>query len=117
MNEIHWPDGYIPGFTENFASNEVIVKGLCAADIWPFLATPELWPSYYSNSANVGFHDDGGPELTNGTRFYFETFGFPIEAQCNESVAPSATQPGRLAWHGWAGEQGAMIVWMCITPG
>ncbi|SCK31184.1 hypothetical protein VAR608DRAFT_2659 [Variovorax sp. HW608] len=104
MNSISWPDGYVPGFTENFASNEVIVAGLSAADVWPLLNTPSRWPSYYVNSANIRFHDDKGPQLERGARFYFETFGFPVESQCNEYVPPSAGQPGRVAWHGWSGE-------------
>lgn len=104
MNEIIWPEDYLPGFTENFASNEIIVTGLSVADIWPLLSTASLWPSYYANSANVRFYDDMGPELADGMRFYFETFGFPVEAQCNEYIAPANGQPGRIAWHGWAGE-------------
>lgn len=107
MNAIIWPEGYVPGYTENFVSNEVIVVGLSAADVWPLLSIPSQWPTYYANSANVRFYDGKGPELRDGNRFYFETFGFPVEAQCNEYVAPVAGQPGRVAWHGWAGEQGA----------
>lgn len=106
MNAIHWPEGYVPGLTENFASNEVIVAGLRAKDVWPLLATPSLWPTYYANSANVRFYDAKGPVLADGDRFYFETFGFPVEARCNEYVAPEVDQPGRLAWHGWAGKEG-----------
>lgn len=106
MNAILWPEGYVPGFTENFASNEVIVAGLSAADLWPLLADATKWPTYYTNSANVRFYDGKGPVLADGDRFYFETFGFPVEAQCNEFVAPTADQPGRVAWHGWAGEEG-----------
>ncbi len=106
MHAIHWPEGYVPGFTDNFCSNEVIVAGLTAAEVWPFLATPSHWPTYYANSANVRFHG-GGPVLAAGDRFYFETFGFPVEAQCNEFVPPADGQPGRVAWHGWAGEPGA----------
>lgn len=64
---------YTPGFTENFASNEIIAAGLSAADVWPLLVTPSLWPSYYANSANVCFHDGKGPVLADGDRFYFET--------------------------------------------
>ncbi len=104
QNAIHWPEGFVPGFTENFVSNEVIVAGLSAADIWPLLAVPAQWPTYYANAANTRFHDDKGPALEDSVRFYFETFGFPVEAQCNEFIAPSAGQPGRVAWHGWAGE-------------
>jgi hypothetical protein len=28
MNEIFWPKGYVPGFSDNVASNEIIVAGL-----------------------------------------------------------------------------------------
>lgn len=104
MNAIHWPEGFVPGFTDNFASNEVIVAGLSTKDIWPLLCVPSHWPSYYANSANVRFYDEKGPELEDGVRFYFETFGFPVEAQCIEYVPPLNGQPGRVAWHGWAGE-------------
>jgi len=107
MNSIHWPDGFVPGFTENFVSNEVIVAGLSAQDIWPLLSVPSRWPGYYANSANVRFYDDKGPELTDGVRFYFETFGFPVEAQCIEYVPPVEGQPGRVAWHGWSGDEGS----------
>lgn len=104
MNEINWPKDYVPGFTDNFASNEVIIAGLSAADIWPFLSDATLWPSYYANSANVRFHDGKGPKLENGLRFYFETFGFLVEAEVAEYVPPADGRPGRAAWHGWSGE-------------
>jgi hypothetical protein len=107
MNAIHWPEGYVPGFTDNFASNEVIVAGLCAVQVWPYLVTPALWPTYYANSADPGFHDASGPRLQEGARFFFKTFGFPVEACCNEYVAPAQGQAGRIAWHGWVGEEGA----------
>ena len=104
MNQIIWPEGFVPGFTENFASNEVIVAGLAAAQVWPLLSRATAWPEYYANSANVRFYGDEGPELGEGVRFYFETFGFPVEARCTEWVPPRDGQPGRIAWHGWAGE-------------
>ncbi|HGF9706322.1 hypothetical protein ACM719_18295 [Pseudomonas aeruginosa] len=101
QNAILWPEGYTPGFTENFASNEIIAAGLSAADVWPLLVTPSLWPSYYANSANVCFHDGKGPVLADGDRFYFETFGFPVEGQCKGlyagipeiSVSPAPVPP------------------------
>jgi hypothetical protein len=96
MNEIFWPEDYIPGFTDNFASNEVIVAGLSASDVWPFLSKAPLWPTYYANSANIRFYDGKGPEL--------ETFGLPVEAQVLEAVPPAEGKPVRLGWHGWGGE-------------
>jgi hypothetical protein len=94
MNEIFWPEDYFPGFTDNFVSNEVIVAGLSAMDVWPFLSNAPLWPTYYSNSANIRFYDGKGPELEDGVRFYFETFGFPVEAGRRQAGSP------RLAWLG-----------------
>jgi len=107
LNAINWPEEFIPGFTDNFCSNEVIVAGLSAQDIWPLLVTPSLWPSYYANSANARFYDNKGPELEQGVRFYFETFGFPVESRVTEFAAPTHGEPGRVSWHGWAGEEGA----------
>ncbi len=105
MTEIQWPAGFVPGFTDNYCSNEVIVSGLTTADIWPLLVTPALWPSYYKNSANPKFYDDKGPQLAMADRFYFETFGFPVEAKVVELIAPVNGQPARVAWHGWVGEE------------
>ncbi|WAT02038.1 polyketide cyclase [Rouxiella chamberiensis] len=107
MHSIHWPEGFVPGFSDNFVSNEMIVADLSVKDIWPFLNQPFLWPTYYKNSADVRFYDDKGPELENGVRFYFSTFGFPVESQVVEYVAPAEGQPARVAWHGWSGEKNA----------
>ncbi|MFF9550769.1 SRPBCC family protein [Methylobacterium fujisawaense] len=105
MHAIEWPADFVPGFTDNFCSNEVIVAGLCAAEVWPLLVEAQRWPSYYANSANVRFRDGDGVTLINGRRFYFETFDFPVEAKVVEYAAPTAKSPGRVAWHGWAGEE------------
>lgn len=105
MNTIHWPEGYIPGFSDNFVSNEMIIPNLSVADVWPFLNQPLLWPDYYKNSADVRFYNNGGPELENNLRFYFSTFGFPVESQVVEYVPPAAGEPARVAWHGWSGEE------------
>lgn len=104
MNAIQWPAGYVPGYTDNFVSNEVIIHGLSAEDIWPLLNEPLRWPGYYKNSADIRFYDGKGPQLELNVRFYFSTFGFPVESQVVEHIAPVAGQPARIAWHGWAGE-------------
>lgn len=103
MSDILWPAGYVPGFTDNYCSNELIVSGLAAVDLWPLLNSPHLWPTYYANSANPRFYDGQGPELAQGVRFYFETFGFPVEARVVEHLPPVLGQAARLAWRGWAG--------------
>lgn len=106
MNAIHWPEGFVPGFSDNYCSNEVIVAGLTTEDIWPLLTTPARWPEYYQNSANTRFYDNKGPELEQDVRFYFETFGFPVESIVTEYVAPAPGEAARVSWHGWAGEEG-----------
>lgn len=104
QSAIDWPQAYLPGTTDNFVSNEVIVAGLTAADIWPFLSNATLWPSYYKNSADVRFYDHKGPVLADHDRFFFKTFGFPVEAQVTELSPPNPGSPGRVTWHGWTGE-------------
>ena len=104
MTDIQWPEGFVPGFTDNFCSNEVIIAGLTAEQVWPFLSTPARWPSYYGNCANPRIYDTDTDELTADDCFYFETFGFPVEAKVVEHVPPVKGQPARIAWHGWCGE-------------
>ncbi|CAK9885695.1 MAG: hypothetical protein XXXJIFNMEKO3_02102 [Candidatus Erwinia impunctatus] len=104
MNIIHWPEGFIPGFTDNFVSNEMFIYGLSVSDLWPFLSQPQRWPDYYKNSADIRLYGDKGPELKQGMRFYFTTFGFPVESEVVECVTPAAGHPARLARHGWSGE-------------
>lgn len=101
MQHITWPQAYLPGFADNFASNEVIVAGLSMAEVWPLLAVATEWPGYYANAADIAFDGARGPQLEQGLRFRFSTFGFPVEAEVLECVPPAPGQAARLAWHGW----------------
>lgn len=101
MNEIIWPKEYLPGYTDNFASNEIIVANLTAEEVWVYLHDTSKWESYYANVADIKFYNTTGTILEKGTHFRFSTFGFPIEAEVLEYVAPTNSTPGRLAWHGW----------------
>lgn len=107
MTDILWPAGFVPGWADNYVSNEVIVAGLTTAEVWPFLVQPALWPSYYDNASDVQIDDGKGPALALGDNFSFHTFGFAVPARVVECVAPVLGQPARIAWHGWAGEIGA----------
>lgn len=102
LNEINWPEGYLPGYTDNFASNEVIVCGITAKEVFENLIDTSIWSTYYDNVSDVEFDNTVGTTLNTNTRFRFKTFGFPIEAQIIEFEAPEGDKPGRLAWHGWA---------------
>ena len=91
----------VPGTTENFASNKIIIAGLTAEAVWQQLDDTRALPTYYRNAADIRFHDGSGPYLSNGARFRFTTFGFPVEAQVTEHMPPVPGQPARVAWHGW----------------
>ena len=101
MSDIIWPSAYLPGTTDNFVSNEVIIPRLRVVEVWPYLNDTRAWPLYYSNASDIHFHDGSGPRLRAGARFRFTTFGFLVEAEVTEYIPPSAEKPARVAWHGW----------------
>ncbi|MEV0642464.1 SRPBCC domain-containing protein [Streptomyces sp. NPDC050619] len=99
QNAINWPEKYLPGTGDNFVSNEVITAGPSAAAVWRYLVDTAEWEGYYDNVADISFPQGGGPELTDGIRFSFGTFGFPpLDAQVVEFQAPTEGAPGRLSW-------------------
>lgn len=98
QSAIEWPERYLPGTTDNFVSNEIIVKNLSVNDVWPFLVDTSTWTSYYSNASDITFRQ-GGPKLIDNIEFSFSTFGFPpLAAQVVQFVAPSKNQAARLSW-------------------
>ena len=99
LNSINWPEKYLPGTTDNFASNEVIVKGLTVADVWPYLSHIQAWDKYYENCSDAKYAVPGTTELSEGTKFSFNTFGFLVEADVTEFEAPK-DGVARIAWHG-----------------
>lgn len=100
LHAIEWPAGYVPGESDNYASNEIVVKGLTAAEVWPHLADTSEWESYYANVRDIRFPDGSGPLLAAGKRFDFTTFSFPVKARVTGFVPPAEGQPGRMAWYG-----------------
>ena len=100
MHAIEWPEKYTPGTTDNFVSNELIVKGLTSSDLWTFLVDTSYWEGYYKNVSKIGFDAGAGPKLTAGMKFCFTTFIFPVAAEVVEFVAPEPGKPARLAWTG-----------------
>ncbi|MFF2933010.1 SRPBCC family protein [Streptomyces mirabilis] len=99
QNAITWPERYLPGTGDNFVSNEVVVAGPSAADVWRHLVDTSRWESYYDNVADIGFPQGGGPVLTDGIHFSFGTFGFPpLDAHVVEFQVPAEDTPGRLSW-------------------
>lgn len=101
LHQIFWPEGFVPGMTDNFASNEIIVPGLTAQDVWPYIVNTALWPKYYNNASHIEIENGEDSKLFEGARFRFVTFGLKVEARVNEFIPPTATEPGRIAWNGW----------------
>ncbi|UUE97163.1 hypothetical protein NDY24_14735 [Xanthomonas hortorum pv. pelargonii] len=116
-NAIIWPEGYVPGFTENFASNEVIVAGLSAAEIWPLLSVPSRWPSYYANSANVRFSMTPVRSWKTVCVFISKPSDFRcMPAAPSSSHRPTAS-PDALRGTGGRARGAARRDWTCTMPG
>ncbi|ANZ61918.1 polyketide cyclase [Secundilactobacillus paracollinoides] len=101
MKSINWATDYLPGTTDNFVSNEVIASGITLDAVWANLVDTSQWTTYYDNATNIKLDDPRDTTLHFGEHFRFDTFGFPIDAQVMELVAPTDGQVARLAWHGW----------------
>jgi hypothetical protein len=101
MSDVRWPERYLPGTTDNYVSNEVIIAGLTSAHVWPYLNDTTHWPGYYKNASEISFEDGAGPELAAGVRFRFTTFGMRVEALVTEFAPPSFGNPARMSWRAW----------------
>lgn len=101
MSDINWPEGWLPGTTDNFVSNEIVVPNLTSQAVWAALINTSLWPSYYNNASDIRFYNGPGPELFAAARFRFTTFGFLVESEVVEFVPPAPNKAARIAWRGW----------------
>jgi hypothetical protein len=98
QSAIIWPEKYLPGTTDNFVTNEVIVKGITASQIWANLVDISKWHTYYRNVDKIT-PPSSGTHLKQGDVFKFSTFGFPVlTCPVEESVPPGDGRPGRMAW-------------------
>lgn len=97
---VNWPAKYTPGETDNYVTNEIIVKGLAAADVWPYLADTSHWESYYSNASKIALDSIAGTRLTADVDFHFTTFVYLVKARVVEYVEPAPGVAGRISWSG-----------------
>ena len=96
---IDWPEGFAPGTTDNFISEELVVPALSAAGVWPHLVDTAQWISYYGYMSEVAVADGGGL-LRLGTRFRLSTLSYAVDAEVTQYREPSRGIPGLLAWRG-----------------
>ncbi|MFV0288494.1 MAG: SRPBCC domain-containing protein [Mycoplasmatales bacterium] len=99
LNQINWLEGFEPGNTDNFVSNEIIIKGVTAQTAWKYIVDTKLWPLYYDNVSKIELENNSN-YLVNELKFNFNTFEFLVQAQVKELQAPTETSPGRIGWYG-----------------
>ncbi|WP_328875631.1 SRPBCC family protein [Streptomyces sp. NBC_00287] len=102
QNAINWPEKYLPGTGDNFVSNEVVVPGVTAAQVWRALTDTATWESYLDHITAIAFPEGGGPVLKDGVHFTFDPVGVASvrtqHAHVVECQAPAEGAPGRLSW-------------------
>ena len=96
LPEIKWPDHYAPSHCPVHVRNELDMAA-SQERVWAWLTRPTLWPAWYVNSANVEILEGPGPDLKEGTRFRWKTFGITIESTVLECVPDE-----RIAWEAHA---------------
>ncbi|TYC51082.1 SRPBCC domain-containing protein [Weissella muntiaci] len=101
LHEINWPSKYLPGTTDNFVSNEIIVSGTSVKEVWNNLVDTSKWGNYFNGVNNITVGNQGSTSFTHGVNFHFEKFGFPIDGQIMELIEPIDNKFAQIAWHGW----------------
>jgi len=101
---INWPDKYSPERTRVHVTNELDMD-VQPEVVWAWLVRAQLWPAWYSNSANVAIRE-GGPDLRAGSSFRWKTFGITLDSKVQEfapfeRLAWSARATGIDAYHAW----------------
>ena len=74
--------------------------------VWAWLIGATHWPAWYSNSAKVKNIQGPGPNLAEGTKFRWKTFGVTITSTVREfipgqRIAWDAHAPGLDVYHAW----------------
>ncbi|HEY0514446.1 MAG TPA: SRPBCC domain-containing protein [Thermoanaerobaculia bacterium] len=102
---IRWPDYFVPANVPVHVKNDIEIPAPVET-VWAWLIRAKLWPTWYSNSANVWFRTGTGPDLEAGTRFRWKTFGVTCESEVmefvpKERIAWDAHSFGVDAYHAW----------------
>ncbi|HVR40937.1 MAG TPA: SRPBCC domain-containing protein [Thermoanaerobaculia bacterium] len=102
---IVWPDEFDPAQAPVHVRNEIDISAPCDR-VWAWLIRAQLWPTWYSNSADVQFLSGTPPDLDAGTQFRWSTFGVTLDSTVLEFVPPSriawdARRAGIQAYHAW----------------
>ena len=105
LPEVRWPDHYEPQNCPIHVRNELDVAAP-QDRVWAWLTRLTLWPTWYVNSANMKILEGSSPDIKEGTRFRWDTFGVAITSTIleyvpNERIAWDAHALGIDAYHAW----------------
>ncbi len=109
VNQIRWPECYLPGQSAVFAHNEIVIKAPVGI-VWRLLIQAESWPEWYPNSADIHFLSHAGPNLRDRSRIRWNTFGTRITSKVLEFEPET-----RLAWNAHGIGVDAYHAWL-LTP-
>lgn len=98
MNAINWPKEFLPGKTDNFTSNEKIMKGLTSKEIFLFLEDTSLWSQYNKNIVDIKMVNQKTTKLNGLSQFHYNILGISLEASVIEYIPPEKNIEGRISW-------------------
>lgn len=103
-SQIRWPERFDPRRAPVFVSNQ-LTAAASAENVWSWLINAPLWPSDYSNSADVVL-DGAAEQLSQATTFCWKTFGVKLRTHVAEfepvqRIAWLAKARGIEACHAW----------------
>ena len=102
---IRWPEKFRPEKSPVFVSNRLTMD-VAPERVWAWLVRAVWWPSWYPNSADVRYEEQTSPDLREGTKFQWKTFGLRLRSTVVEHVptqrlAWTADGFGIQAYHAW----------------
>jgi uncharacterized protein YndB with AHSA1/START domain len=102
---IRWPEEFLPARSAVWVRNEIVIAAP-PETVWAWLVRAELWPEWYSNSADIHFISHAGLDLRNRSRFRWKTFGVRITSKVLEfepctRLGWDAHGIGLDAYHAW----------------
>ena len=106
---ICWPEEFRPENTQVHVHNSLRIDAPVEA-VWAWLIRAERWPEWYFNSSGVWFENEDGPDLKDGTVFWWKTFDVKLVSKVQEFELYR-----RLAWDARAFGVNAYHAWL-LTP-
>lgn len=95
---INWPKEFLPGFTDNYASNEVYTKTNTPEELWQFLEDGGMWTKYSDAITDFKPIEQESYKLKLGTKFSCKKYGTSLKCEVIELQKPFGQVEGRISW-------------------